>query len=143
MSWFVTALRQYAVFSGRSRRREYWYFALFYLVIYLLLLAADGVVGSFDPATGIGLLSGVFSLALLLPSLAVSVRRLHDTGRRGWWILLGLIPVAGVIVLIVFFAQDGEAGANRFGPSPKGGASIRPVPAASPGKPWPAAQVKR
>ena len=119
MNWFITALKKYAVFSGRSRRSEYWYFILFYLIIYIALSFIDGVTGTFDAKSGIGLLTAIFSLALLIPSLAVSVRRLHDTDRSGWWLLIGLVPLIGAIVLIVFFVQDSGAGTNRFGPNPK------------------------
>ncbi|MGH7299954.1 MAG: DUF805 domain-containing protein [Candidatus Rokuibacteriota bacterium] len=143
MSWFVTALRKYAVFSGRSRRSEYWYFALFYLLIYLVLMVVDGIGGFIDPGSGIGLLSGIATLALLIPSLAVSVRRLHDTGRSGWWILIGFVPLVGAIILIVFLAQDGETGANRFGANPKAPASGRSTEGSARDRSWPAARVKR
>ncbi len=119
MNWFLTALKKYAVFSGRSRRREYWYFGLFYLIFYAVLAIVDAITGSFDFGSGMGIFSGILTLALLIPSLSVTVRRLHDTGRSGWWILLALIPLIGFIILIVFLAQDSEAGANRFGPNPK------------------------
>ncbi len=119
MNWFITALKKYAVFSGRSRRSEYWYFILFYLIIYIALAVIDGVTGSFDSKSGIGLLTSIFALALLIPSLSVSVRRLHDTDRSGWWLLIGFIPLIGAIVLIVFFVQDSGAGTNRFGSNPK------------------------
>ena len=109
----------YATFSGRSQRSEYWYFLLFYLIIYLVLAVVDGITGSFSAKSGIGLLTGIFSLAMLLPGLSVAVRRLHDTGRSGWWILIGLIPLIGGIVPIVFLVQDSEAGADRFGGNPK------------------------
>jgi uncharacterized membrane protein YhaH (DUF805 family) len=119
VNWFTTALKKYAVFSGRSRRSEYWYFILFYFIIYIALAFVDRVAGTFDPKSGIGLLTAIFALALLIPSLSVSVRRLHDTDRSGWWLLIGFIPLIGAIVLIVFFAQDSGAGTNRFGPNPK------------------------
>jgi len=119
VNWFTTALKKYAVFSGRSRRSEYWYFILFYFIIYIALAFVDRVTGTFDPKSGIGLLTAIFALALLIPSLSVSVRRLHDTDRSGWWLLIGFIPLIGAIVLIVFFAQDSGAGTNRFGPNPK------------------------
>ena len=119
MNWFTTALKKYAVFSGRSRRSEYWYFVLFYLLIYIVLAIADGATGSFDSKSGIGLFTGIFSLAMLIPSLSVTVRRLHDTDRTGWWILITLIPLIGAIVLLVFLLQDSNADANRFGPNPK------------------------
>jgi len=118
MNWFITVVKKYAVFSGRSRRSEYWYYMLVYLVIYAALAMVDVVMGTFSYTSGVGLLSGIFALALLLPSIGVGIRRLHDTGRSGWWLLLGLIPVVG-IVLLLFLAQDSEAGTNRFGPNPK------------------------
>lgn len=113
MSWFITALKKYAVFSGRSRRSEYWYFALFYSIIYIALALIDSA--SAHPP---GLLVHILALALFIPFLAVSVRRLHDTDRSGWWVLIGLIPF-GVIALIVFYVQDGGPGRNRFGLNPK------------------------
>jgi uncharacterized membrane protein YhaH (DUF805 family) len=119
MSWFVAALKRYAVFGGRSRRKEYWYFVLFSSIITLVLFVIDGAIGTFDPSLGIGLLSGIFSLAILIPSIAVSIRRLHDIDRTGWWILLSFIPFIGTIVLLVFAVLDGTPGSNRFGPNPK------------------------
>ena len=118
MNWFLLALKKYAVFSGRSQRSEYWFFVLFYLIIYIVLAVLDGLV--FKSGSQIGILSGVFSLAMIVPSLAVAARRLHDTDRSGWWQLLVLIPLIGVIVLIVFLAQDSKPGENKYGPSPKG-----------------------
>ena len=84
MNWFLSALKKYAVFSGRAQRAEYWYFILFYILIFIGLSFIDGMTGSFSAEAGIGLLGGLYSLALLIPSLAVGVRRLHDTGRTGW-----------------------------------------------------------
>jgi len=120
MNWFVTALKNYAVFSGRSRRSEYWFFVLFYLIIYVVLALVDRTTGTYSSTSGAGLLTSIFALGMLIPSLSVSVRRLHDTDRSGWWLLIGFIPLIGVIVLIVFFVQDSGAGTNRFGPNPKG-----------------------
>ena len=119
MNGFMTAMRKYAVFSGRSTRSEYWYFVLFLVLIQIGLMIVDTLLGTFNSAAGIGLLSGIFSLATFIPCLAVSVRRLHDTDRSGWWLLLGLIPVIGGLVLLVFFVQDSQPGTNRFGPNPK------------------------
>jgi uncharacterized membrane protein YhaH (DUF805 family) len=143
MSGFVTALKKYAVFSGRSRRSEYWYFSLFYLIFYLGLAVVDGVLGTFDTKSGFGLCSAVWAVAMVIPSLAVSIRRLHDTGRSGWWLLIGVIPLLGAIALIVFFAQDGEPGTNRFGSNPKEGSTGHTVAAAAPGKSWAASTGKR
>ncbi|NKF23893.1 DUF805 domain-containing protein [Solimonas marina] len=124
MDWFITALKKYAQFSGRSQRAEYWYFILFYTLIYLALAIVDGVTGTFSLEDGFGLLSGLFALAMLIPSIAVSVRRLHDTGRSGWWFLIGLIPIVGSIILLVFFVQDSEAGDNAYGANPKAPATV-------------------
>jgi uncharacterized membrane protein YhaH (DUF805 family) len=143
MNWFMTALKSYAVFSGRSRRSEYWYFALFYLILYAVCAIADGISGSFDRASGIGIFTAILTLALLVPSLSVSVRRLHDTGRSGWWLLIGLIPVIGLIILLVCFTRDGEAGANRFGANPKAPTPVRSIGATVPGRSWSAPQVRR
>ncbi|MFZ4286404.1 DUF805 domain-containing protein [Variovorax sp. HJSM1_2] len=119
MNWFLIALKKYATFSGRSRRSEFWYFVLFYLIIFCALAFVDRLTGSFDADAGMGLLSGLFALGLIVPNLSVTVRRLHDTNRSGWWVLLSLVPLVGQIVLIVFMAQKGDVGENRFGPDPK------------------------
>ncbi len=107
-----SGLSKYATFSGRARRSEYWFFALFN---FLVGVAA----GILDAVIGITLLYPLAALALLLPGLAVAVRRLHDTGRSGWWLLIALVPFAGAIVLIVFFCQDSHPAPNEHGPSPK------------------------
>lgn len=119
MKWFMAALEKYAVFSGRARRSEYWYFLLFYLLIYIFLAFVDGMMGTFSAQSQIGLLSGVFVLGMLIPSLSVAVRRLHDTDHSGWWLLISLIPIIGAIVLLVFTVQDSQASSNRFGLNPK------------------------
>jgi uncharacterized membrane protein YhaH (DUF805 family) len=119
MNWYLTVLKKYAVFGGRARRREYWFFVLFSVIISIVLGIIDGLTGSFNPTVGLGLLSGIYSLAILIPSLAVGVRRLHDTGKRGWWLLLALIPLVGAIVLLVFMCQDSNPGQNQYGPNPK------------------------
>ncbi len=107
-----SVLTQYVGFSGRARRSEYWWFVLFTVIV-------DIVVSAIDAAIGSSILGIIVSLALLLPSLAVGIRRLHDTDRSGWWILIGIIPLVGWIVLIVFAVQDSSNGANKYGPSPK------------------------
>jgi uncharacterized membrane protein YhaH (DUF805 family) len=118
MSWYLEVLKKYAVFSGRARRKEYWMFFLISLLISAVLIAIDSLIGTFSQ-TGFGLLQGLYSLAVLIPSIAVTVRRLHDTGRTGWWILIGLIPVVGGIVLIIFMLLDSQPGVNQYGPNPK------------------------
>ena len=119
MSWFVEALMKYAVFSGRSRRMEYWYFALFVILISIALSIIDGLIGTYPRTMGAGLLSSIFSLAVLIPSIAVTVRRLHDIDRSGWWVLISLVPLIGWIFLLVFTVQHSTPGTNRYGPNPK------------------------
>ncbi|MCX7064879.1 MAG: DUF805 domain-containing protein [Proteobacteria bacterium] len=120
MEWFLVVVKErYAQFAGRARRSEYWYYYLFYILIFIGLAIVDGISGTLNAALGVGLLSGVFGLAMLIPSLAVSVRRLHDTGRSGWWLLIGLVPVIGAIVLLVFVLLDSAPGANQYGANPK------------------------
>lgn len=119
MNWYIEVLKKYAVFNGRARRKEYWYFILFHMIISLVVGVIDGLTGSFSGEVGVGLLGAIYALALLIPSIAVIVRRLHDTDRSGWWILISLIPLIGTIVLIVFLVLDSTPGANRFGENPK------------------------
>lgn len=119
MSWYLEALLKYAQFGGRARRKEYWYFTLFNIIFSFTLGFIDGLVGSFDPEIGIGLLGGIYSLAVLIPSIAVAFRRLHDTGRSGWWLLIGFIPLIGAIVLLIFMVSDSSEEENQYGVSPK------------------------
>lgn len=119
MEWYLTVLRKYAVFEGRARRKELWMFVLINIIISLVLGIVDGAAGLTTDNGSIGLLSGLYGLAVLIPSLAVGARRLHDTGRSAWWLFIALIPVIGAIVLIVFYAIEGESGDNAYGPDPK------------------------
>lgn len=121
MNGYLTALRKYAVFSGRSRRREYWGFILFYVLLVIVLALIDAALGTSAEPAEPGILSSIFVLAMLIPSFSVGVRRLHDTGRSGWWMLLSFVPLIGTIVLLVFTLQDSEPGENRYGPNPKAG----------------------
>ncbi|MBT5891933.1 MAG: DUF805 domain-containing protein [Chromatiales bacterium] len=120
MNWYIDVLKKYAVFSGRARRKEYWMFILISTIITLVLSVIEVAASLNDPATGPGLISGLYSLAVFIPSIAVLVRRLHDTDRTGWLLLLLLVPLIGAIVLIVFLATDSSAGDNQYGPNPKG-----------------------
>ena len=119
MNWYLECLRKYGVFGGRARRKEYWYFVLFNIIINIVLAVIDVATGSFSAEVGIGLLGGIYGLAVLIPNVAVTVRRLHDTDHSGWWLLIPLIPIIGAIVLFVFAVQDSNAGENKYGPSPK------------------------
>ena len=119
MNWYLIALKKYAVFSGRSRRKEYWYFYLFYILFIFVLTFIDIMIGTYDAVAEIGLIGGVFVLSMLIPLLAASVRRLHDTDRSGWWLLIALIPLIGAIVILVFTLQDSKPGENQYGSNPK------------------------
>ena len=112
MSWYLAVLKNYAGFTGRARRTEYWMFTLINLVIAVVLSIIDAVIKTSIPLY-------LYDLAVLIPSLAVAFRRLHDTGRTAWWLLIGLIPIIGAIVLIVFLATPGDAGDNQYGSDPK------------------------
>jgi uncharacterized membrane protein YhaH (DUF805 family) len=114
-----TCLGKYVDFSGRARRAEYWWFILFEVLVLGLAEIVDYAVGS-----GPAVLTFLVSLAVFLPSLAVSVRRLHDTGHSGWWVLVNLVPIVGPIVLLVFLLSGGDYAANRYGPSPKAPATV-------------------
>lgn len=119
MNWYPEALTKYATFSGRAQRSEYWYFFLFYLLGFVALLIIDASIGTYSEDVQIGLLSGGFSLGLLIPSIAVTSRRLHDTGKSGWWQLMALIPLIGTIALIAFLTKDSFPASNEHGPNPK------------------------
>ena len=115
--WYLAALKKYAVFSGRARPKEYWFFNLFFLPIWIVLSFLNNLgIASVGAA---GALGGVYFFAMLLPSISVSVRRLHDTGRSGWWLLIPLIPLVGHIILLIFMIEDGEVGQNAYGLNPK------------------------
>ena len=107
-----TCLSKYATFTGRARRSEFWYFYLFVMLLDIVVVVAS-------PSSLQTPLEALVGLVVLLPNLAVSVRRLHDTGRSGWWLLIGLIPLAGPIILIVLFASDTTYSGNEYGPAPK------------------------
>ena len=118
MNWYVKVLKNYAVFTGRARRKEYWMFALFNFIVGSLLMVIDNMQGMVNE-WGQGLLGSIYGLAVLIPAIACAVRRLHDTGRNGLWFLIGFVPCVGVIVLLVFFVEDGNAGPKRIWPRPQ------------------------
>lgn len=113
MNWYFEAWKKYAVFGGRSGRQEYWHFVMFNILAYILLSIIAGVVGKI----GASLLS-LYAVAVFLPGLAASVRRLHDTNRSGWWFLIMAIPAIGPIVLLIFLAQSSQPNENQYGPLP-------------------------
>ena len=113
MNWYLDVLKKYAVFNGRSRRKEYWMFFLINIIIAIVLGFIEGIMG------GPGIISSLYSLAVLLPEIGVSIRRLHDTNRSGWWLFICLVPIIGVIILIVYMVQDSQPGENQYGQNPK------------------------
>jgi uncharacterized membrane protein YhaH (DUF805 family) len=114
MNWFVAVLKKYAVFSGRARRKEYWMFTLIYILIAIVLGFLDSMLG------GAGILGILLAIGLFVPSLAVTVRRLHDTDRSGWWVLIAFVPFVGWLVLLVFMVLAGTSGSNPYGEDPLG-----------------------
>ena len=117
MEWYIECLKKYAVFSGRARRKEFWIFALVNFVISSLLQTIfTRFMG--NPQLG-AVVSGLYSLAVLLPGFGVFVRRMHDTGRTGWWWLIVFIPIIGALVLLVFCCLEGDRGDNQYGPDPR------------------------
>jgi uncharacterized membrane protein YhaH (DUF805 family) len=121
MDWYLQVLKKYTEFTGRARRKEYWFFVLFNIIISAVLGVVDYFTGTYSAAYGMGLLGCIYVLAVLLPAIAVSIRRLHDTGRSGWWLLLVLVPVIGGIIVLIFMVFDSQPGDNQYGPSPKAG----------------------
>ena len=119
MKYFLYCLQHYADFTGRARRSEYWYFALFNLIISFVIGFTFGVIAGILDMPALDNLTYLWSLAVFIPSLAVSVRRLHDIGRSGWWLLLSLIPLVGSIILIIWCCFDSQPGANQYGSNPK------------------------
>ena len=111
--------KKYAVFSGRARRLEFWLFNLFCVIVCGILLTIDAIVGVLDSDEMVGLFSSLFILFSLIPYISVTVRRLHDTNRRGWWYLFSLIPLIGQIWLLVLCCLDSDPEENRFGKNPK------------------------
>jgi uncharacterized membrane protein YhaH (DUF805 family) len=119
MDYALMPLRRYAEFSGRSRRKEFWLFELLLIIASVVISTIEGLVGMNTMVGGIyGPLSTLFILATIVPSIAVGVRRLHDTDRSGWWLLIALVPIIGALVLLFFYVSDGTRGPNRFGPDP-------------------------
>lgn len=123
MNWYLKVLNQYSDFNGRARRKEYWMFALVNFIISLAIIGIDNALGlSFNYTgniSGAGVFNSIYNLLILIPSLAVAVRRLHDVGKSGWMLLIGLITLVGAIWLLILLLRDSEAGENKYGPNPK------------------------
>lgn len=119
MNWYLKVLQNYAVFSGRARRKEFWMFTLFNAIFVFIAIIIDNIAGlNFEYET-YGTVYLIYNLGVIIPSLAVSVRRLHDIGKSGYWLFVGLIPIVGAIWLIVLFAQEGDSYENEYGSNPK------------------------
>jgi uncharacterized membrane protein YhaH (DUF805 family) len=119
MSWFLMAMQKYATFSGRSQRSEYWYYFLFYMIIVIVCAIVDGMLGA-GKNNNVGWISTLAVFGMLVPSIAVTVRRLHDIGKSGWWFLVAFVPLVGGIILLLFAVQDSQPDTNEYGPNPKG-----------------------
>lgn len=120
MKWYLKVLKQYADFNGRARRTEYWMYLLFNIIFLIVAAVLDNVLGlKFNSQVPYGFIYMIYSLAVFLPGLAVAVRRLHDVGKSGWFILISLIPIIGGIWLIILMATDGTPGTNEYGVNPK------------------------
>ncbi len=112
MNWYLIVLKKYAVFTGRARRSEYWYFILFNFLNSFILSYTDIIFGMYDEETGYGVLSTIYALAVLVPGIAVAIRRMHDVGKSGWFML---IPIYNIVLA----ATPGDVGENEYGPDPK------------------------
>jgi uncharacterized membrane protein YhaH (DUF805 family) len=121
MEWYLKVLKKYADFSGRARRKEYWMFVLFNMIFAVIAVILDHVLGLVYEDIGYGPIYGIYLLLVLIPGLAVGVRRLHDTGKSGWMMLLAFLPIIGAIWLLVLFVTDSQTGTNEYGANPKGG----------------------
>ena len=119
MSWYLKALKNYVGFSGRARRKEYWYFQLFNFLIIITLSILDYIIFFYSDESLLGMLSGAYLLGVFLPGIAVTFRRLHDTGKSAWWWLINFVPLIGTLIYLFFLILDSEPGDNEFGPNPK------------------------
>jgi uncharacterized membrane protein YhaH (DUF805 family) len=118
MEWYLAVLKKYAVFSGRARRKEYWMFFLFNLIFSFAAIILDNILGTASSRTGYGLLNTFYTLAVFIPSLALSIRRLHDVDKSGWFLLIVLIPIIGAIWLLILACTHGTVGDNKYGADP-------------------------
>jgi uncharacterized membrane protein YhaH (DUF805 family) len=117
VNYYFAAFRKYAVFKGRATRSEYWYFTLFNILAVWVFGLIDQVMGTFNFDAGYGPLSAIYTLVMILPGLGVSIRRLHDTGRSGWWFVITIIPIIGLLVFSFFALQDSDPNPNDYGES--------------------------
>ncbi len=130
MKYYLEAFQKYAVFTGRSSRSEFWFFQLFTFLVTILLAVIAGVVAAITGAAENVAIwpADLYIFATLIPSIAISVRRLHDIRLSGWWFLLSFVPLFGSVALLVMFCLDSQPGSNQFGPNPKD--AVQPAPRA-------------
>lgn len=119
MNWYLKVLKNYAVFEGRARRKEYWMYTLYSFIIMVLAVLIDGLISSNEGGLPAGVLFMIYFFASIIPSLAVTVRRLHDTGKSGYWFFIYFVPLIGGIWLLILLITEGEVGPNKYGPDPK------------------------
>lgn len=119
MYLYVEVFKKALDFEDRATRKEYWCFYLINMLIYIILSLLDIMLGVYSFEAGVGILSLIFILVVLIPGLAVTFRRLHDIGRSGWWFLINLIPLIGPIIFLIFMLLDSQEGENKYGLSPK------------------------
>jgi len=119
MDWYMKVIRNYTGFAGRARRKEFWMFSLFNLIFAIVAMILDRMLGLTIHPMPYGAIYIIYGLAVLVPALAVAVRRLHDVGKSGWFLLIALIPLVGAIWLLVLDITDGNRGPNEYGPDPK------------------------
>jgi uncharacterized membrane protein YhaH (DUF805 family) len=119
MEWYIKVIKSYSDFNGRARRKEYWMFTLWNIIFALLAVLLDYSFGIVYPLVGYGPLYIAYALFVLVPGIAVAVRRLHDIGKSGWMYLVAFIPIAGFILLLILFIKEGDQGNNAYGEDPK------------------------
>ena len=120
MNWYLKVFKQYLDFSGRARRKEYWMFVLFHFIALFLLMLIDTTIGTTVGEEGVGFFYLVYLVLAIIPSIAVSVRRLHDLGKSGVWFLINFIPFIGAIWFLILTCMEGENKSNQWGENPKG-----------------------
>ena len=119
MKWYLQVLKKYAVFRGRARRKEFWMFFLFHFIFLIIAIILDNILGTIGEEDFYGVFYSLYGIAVFIPGLAVSVRRLHDVGESGWMLLITLIPIIGFFWFLAFMVKDSNSGENKYGPNPK------------------------
>ena len=119
MGWYLIAIKNYAGFGGRARRKEYFYFQLFNFIIIIVFLLLDILIYNISDENLLGIFTGAYSLGIFIPNIAVTFRRLHDTGRSGWWLLINFVPMVGTLIYLFFLFSDSQPEENQYGPFPK------------------------